>query len=133
MVTSNDIIIMKAGLNQLELVVKLFKEYRTFYKKLANIEEEKKFIYDRIINQQSVIFLATHRNKNPLGFVQLYPSFSSVNLTKIWILNDLYFAQTARHHSEANIYIQKSSTYALDQWAKLIIIYNSNVNHWQKC
>jgi GNAT superfamily N-acetyltransferase len=31
-----------------------------------------------------------------LGFTQLYPSFSSVSMRPVWILNDLYVAEDAR-------------------------------------
>ena len=27
---------------------------------------------------------------NPIGFVQLYPSFSSVSMMRSWVLNDLF-------------------------------------------
>jgi ribosomal protein S18 acetylase RimI-like enzyme len=33
---------------------------------------------------------------NGLGFTQLYPSFSSVSMKPIWVLNDLFVAGTAR-------------------------------------
>jgi GNAT superfamily N-acetyltransferase len=42
-----------------------------------------------------VIFAVVEGGK-ALGFTQLNPSFSSVSMRPIWILNDLYVAEAAR-------------------------------------
>jgi ribosomal protein S18 acetylase RimI-like enzyme len=45
-----------------------------------------------------VVFLALldDATRTSVGFVQLYPSFSSVSMKPIWILNDLFVAPQAR-------------------------------------
>ena len=48
-------------------------------------------------NLESVIFLALRNDlQQPLGFTQLYPSFTSVSLGRIWILYDLYVTPEVR-------------------------------------
>jgi hypothetical protein len=42
----------------------------------------------------STIFLAEERGY-PLGFTQLYPSFSSVSMKRVWILNDLFAEESS--------------------------------------
>ena len=49
----------------------------------------KQFIV-RMKNGESVIYLAMDDNNEAMGFVQLYPSFTSVGMNKMWILNDLW-------------------------------------------
>ena len=44
---------------------------------------------------ESVLFLARHDGRT-VGFVHLYPVFSSLDLTRQWILNDLYVVPEAR-------------------------------------
>ena len=41
------------------------------------------------------MFIA-HEGDNPIGFTQLYPSFSSVSLGRIYILNDLFVHESGR-------------------------------------
>jgi ribosomal protein S18 acetylase RimI-like enzyme len=57
-------------------------------------------------NRESVVFLAVNEDVSPaaaLGFVQLYPSFSSVGMKRIWILNDLFVADEARRSGIAGL------------------------------
>ncbi|MFQ3544475.1 GNAT family N-acetyltransferase [Halobacillus rhizosphaerae] len=112
--------IIKAGLEQLDLVTELFDKYRIFYEQPSNLSEGKKFIRERMEQGQSVIFLAIEKQEStdiPLGFVQLYPTFSSVNLAKRWILNDLYVDQLARRRGVAKGLMQKAKEYAVDTGA----------------
>lgn len=92
--------IVQADLSHLEPLVPLFDAYRQFYRKAANEEGARTFLRDRLSQQDSTIFLArpdTNAEETPaLGFVQLYPSFSSTRMRRLWILNDLYVIPTAR-------------------------------------
>ena len=48
-------------------------------------------------NNESVIYIALDNEKNKIvGFVQLYPLFSSTRMQKLWLLNDLYVIETYR-------------------------------------
>ena len=81
----------------LRAVAALFDGYRQFYEQPADYPLAEAFIRDRLANDESVVFLALDRESRAgLGFVQLYPSFSSAAARRIWILNDLYVAPTAR-------------------------------------
>ena len=72
-----------------------FDLYRLFYGQESNLEGAKEFLKERLVNEESVVFIAFDEN-NPIGFVQLYPSFSSVSMERSWVLNDLYVKETAR-------------------------------------
>ncbi len=73
----------------LEKLVPLFNEYRIFYEQNSDTKKAKSFLQDRMDNNESVIFLA-FEGEIAVGFTQLYPSFSSVSLQPVFILNDLY-------------------------------------------
>lgn len=83
----------KATLEDLENLNLLFNSYRIFYKKESDLEASKEFLRERIQNNESEIFIA-HYSENkaekPIGFVQLYPIFSSTRLKRFWLLNDLF-------------------------------------------
>jgi ribosomal protein S18 acetylase RimI-like enzyme len=76
-------------------VAPLFDAYRQFYHKPPDLEAARRFLFARLSKNESVLFLA-RQNGKPVGFVHLYPVFSSMGLTRQWILNDLYVALAAR-------------------------------------
>jgi len=86
----------QASIQDIDQLALLFAEYRVFYQQSFDPEAAKQFLQERITNQESIIFIAIDDGKYA-GFTQLYPSFSSVGMKKIWILNDLYVALSHRH------------------------------------
>jgi GNAT superfamily N-acetyltransferase len=88
-------IIKKGELLHLEELSKLFDEYRVFYGKDSDSNAAKEFLHERIIKQESEIFVAIN-NQQLVGFVQLYPIFSSTQMKRLWLLNDLFVCQRFR-------------------------------------
>lgn len=86
----------QATINNLDELVPLFDAYRQFYDKKSDVKAAKKFLEARITNNESVIYLAFDKNEKAVGFVQLYPLFSSTRLKRFWILNDLYVSSEFR-------------------------------------
>ena len=83
--------------NDIEGVVDLLMEYRDFYGvKIQDRTEAVRFIMQRMENCESKIFVAMDGD-NYVGFIQLYPSFSTVSLKRQWILNDLYVKEEYRN------------------------------------
>ena len=83
-------LVRKACIEDVDQLSNLFDEYRIFYRKDSNLNEAKIFLTNRIINKDSEIFVAENNEKILMGFVQLYPLFSSTRMKRIWLLNDLY-------------------------------------------
>lgn len=110
----NTIKIIHATTNYLDPLVKLFDQYRQFYGQTSNPVQSKLFIKERIENQDSVIFLALDNNDNVLGFVQLYPLFSSVFASRKWILNDLFVAERSRRLGVAKQLLRKVKELAIE-------------------
>jgi GNAT superfamily N-acetyltransferase len=80
---------------QAELVAPLFDAYRQFYGQPPDLDGARRFLAERLGRGESVIFAVVEHGR-ALGFTQLYPSFSSVSLKPIWVLNDLFVAEDAR-------------------------------------
>jgi ribosomal protein S18 acetylase RimI-like enzyme len=76
-------------------VAPLFDAYRQFYRKTSDVEAARRFLFARLSKGESVLFIARHEGQ-AVGFVHLYPAFSSVELRRVWILNDLYVVPEAR-------------------------------------
>ncbi len=87
--------IKKATLSDLEAVLPLFDAYRVWYRKESNLDQARTFLSDRLSQNDSVIYLAWN-NEKAVGFTQLYPSFSSTRMKRMWILNDLYIDEEYR-------------------------------------
>ena len=87
--------IITATLDHLELIAPLFNAYRVFYDQASDLEAATAFLRERFLLRESVIYMALE-GETAFGFTQLYPSFSSVSMRRLWILNDLFVIPEAR-------------------------------------
>ncbi|MFF2877980.1 GNAT family N-acetyltransferase [Gottfriedia sp. NPDC057991] len=111
--------VVRAKSEHISEVANLFDQYRMFYKQESNLNGAIDFITERINNKDSVIFLVKEENQS-LGFTQLYPSFSSVSMKKLWILNDLYVTETARQKGVAQMLLNAAKKFAIESNAKAL-------------
>lgn len=97
---ANEIRIIRAGRDELDLVAPLFDSYRGFYSQPGDLARGREFLRQRMERNESVIFLAMVQDSTAppaaAGFTQLYPIFSSVRIRAKWILNDLFVAPAFR-------------------------------------
>ncbi len=105
-----DFTIRKAQIKDLELLTKLFEGYRSFYRKDPSPNEASKFLKERINNKDSIIYVAENNNHELVGFTQLYPSFSSTRMKRLWILNDLFVADNYRGKGVSKKLINKAKS-----------------------
>tara|TARA_B110000438_G_C15786604_1_gene638712 strand:+ start:1488 stop:1949 length:462 start_codon:yes stop_codon:yes gene_type:complete len=99
--------IRNATISDIEGMATVFDAYRVFNGKTTNISLAKKFLNDRIVSEESTILMA-RINEGCAGFVQLYLSFSSVNASRILVLNDLYAAQPHRRKGVAKLLMESA-------------------------
>lgn len=97
----------QATTKDLEGVSRLFNEYRMFYGQPSDDMGAVQFIKERLEKHDSIIFAASSEN-GYAGFVQLYPSFSSVSMKRTWILNDLYVTADARREGVGQALIDEA-------------------------
>lgn len=95
-----DLSIRPASIRDLEALVPLFEGYRVFYEQAPDPDRSRSFLGERLALGDSVIYLA-ERAGRALGFVQLYPIFSSTRCRRLWLLNDLFVAPEGRSHGVA--------------------------------
>lgn len=87
--------IQQATARDLDQLAPLFDAYRQFYGQQSDIPAARAFLLDRFRHSESVIFMATDDGK-AIGFTQLYPSFSSISVARIYVLSDLFVASNVR-------------------------------------
>lgn len=124
--------IRQAGLLDSNEVGRLFNEYRMFYNQNADIEAARQYIRERMEGHESVILVAETDAESDhgtdesnvmslskglvcTGFVQLYPSFSSVSMGPVWVLNDLYVHPDYRQQGIARKLLQAAKQLASER------------------
>jgi ribosomal protein S18 acetylase RimI-like enzyme len=91
----SETLVRQAVWKDLGTVAILFDGYRQFYDQHSDLAAALGFLKARFEHGQSTIFLA-ESDGQAVGFTQLYPSFSSVSMARVFVLNDLYVIPTAR-------------------------------------
>ena len=102
----------------------LFDAYRVFYRKDSDVDGAAEFLMERLVNQESIILMAVADDdaETCAGFTQLYPSFSSVSMKPIWILNDLYVASTHRRQGVAQALLSEAANFARQDGAIRLVL-----------
>ena len=104
--------IRQATVDDVEQLVPLFEAYRQFYGRTSDVAAARTFLLARFANRESTLFIA-HQGEMAIGFAQLYPSFSSVSLARIFILNDLFVQEQARRTGVASSLLSAAATFAV--------------------
>ena len=104
--------IRQATVDDVEQLVPLFEAYRQFYGRTSDVAAPRTFLLARFANWESTLFIA-HQGEMAIGFAQLYPSFSSVSLARIFILNDLFVQEQARRTGVASSLLSAAATFAV--------------------
>lgn len=99
--------IRKAIQEDLVQISHLFDEYRVFYHKTSDLLAAQQFLSERLEKKDSEIFVAENEEKL-VGFVQLYPLFSSTRMKRYWLLNDLYVNSNSRGKGFSKALIERA-------------------------
>lgn len=102
--------IKQASIDDINIVAPLFNAYRIFYNQASDMTGATNFLYERIVKNQSTLFIA-FINGEAVGFTQLYPIFSSISLRPALLLNDLYIAERARKLGVAAALLNKAKEF----------------------
>ena len=96
----------------------LFDAYRVFYGRTSNAYAAQLFLNERIRRNESKIFVAIDLETHQIiGFTQLYPSFSSLRLGRLWILEDLFVRGDMRRVGVASALMERAESFARESHA----------------
>lgn len=119
--------IKRATVGDLDAVAPLFDAYRGFYGQASDLPRARDWLQARMQAGESVVLLAQAQGKT-LGFVQLYPMFSSVGTARTWVLNDLYVDAAARRGGVARALLDAAADFARDDGARSIVLETTRDN-----
>ncbi|MEX1138632.1 MAG: GNAT family N-acetyltransferase [Bacteroidota bacterium] len=115
--------IVRASFDSLEALIPLFDQYRQFYGQAEDLKGARAFLLERLGKRDSVVYMAfTTPGNEALGFIQLYPSFSSVAMKPLWILNDLFVTKIGRRQGVAEKLIRQAEKHARDTQARGLVL-----------
>lgn len=113
--------IVVANLAHMEDLAALFDGYRVFYQQPSDLAAARRFLQERLTKGDSTILVAQAVDELA-GFTQLYPSFSSVSMQRIWILNDLFVSKAHRGQGIARSLIEAAEAFARDSGAIRMVL-----------
>ena len=110
--------VITATIDYLPLLTPLMDGYRVFYKQQSNPGACREFLKERLENEDSVIFIAISEVNEALGFTQLYPSFSTVSMQRVYILNDLFVDDGQRGKGVGQMLLEHAKDFAKKNGSK---------------
>src|SRR5690349_9719220 len=116
-----------ASLDDLVAVADLFDGYRRFYEQPSDLDGARRFLRARMEARESVIFVAEQEGRL-VGFTQLYPSFSSASMRRLWILNDLFVAPEQRRSGVGGALMAAAEAFARSDGAKGLALATQKTN-----
>ena len=120
--------IIRADLEHLNILTPLFDAYRVFYKQSSDLTAAESYLQQRLAHLDSVIFLAVVGERG-LGFCQLYPSFGSLSMRRLWILYDLYVVPEARRQGIGRALLERAGEFGLASGASRLELSTAKDNY----
>ena len=114
--------IMRGTLRYVDDAARLFDEYRQFYGMPSDFQGAREFLTARLQKKDSVILMAVGGQRRPLGFVQLYPMFSSTRMQKLWILNDLFVLPGVRRQGIGRQLMEAAHSHAVQRDVRILVL-----------
>lgn len=104
--------IRQATAADVDLVAPLFDAYRQFYRQPADLPRARRFLAERLSQRQSTVLVAETTDGAAVGFVQLYPCFSSIRAAPVFILSDLFVLPSAREGGVGRLLMEAAAQFA---------------------
>jgi len=118
--------IVRAKLADVADLHPLVEKYRAFYKQPEN-EKTLGYLKSRLENDEAIVFIA-RENDEAIGFTMLYPTFSTVSLSAVWLLNDLYVEELHRGKDIASKLMETAENAAREAGATRVFLRTANDN-----
>jgi GNAT superfamily N-acetyltransferase len=119
--TMPSITVRQAVFADLDVLADLFNQYREFQGCASQPAAARAFLRAHFDHGEAVVFLA-HEGTQAVGFAQLYPSYSSTALARVFVLNDLFVCPSGRRKGVASGLLMAMEAYAWAQGAARVTL-----------
>ncbi len=120
--------VRQAVLSDLDALAPLFDGYRQFYGGASDLAAAHAFLLARFNHGESVVFIA-FADTAAIGFTQLYPSFSSISMARIFMLNDLFVVAHYRKHGAGSKLLTAAIKHGHTFGAVQLVLSTATTNH----
>ncbi|MBN2892178.1 MAG: GNAT family N-acetyltransferase [Bacteroidales bacterium] len=121
-------IIRQANIRDVGKLSSLTNDFRKFYNSNEKPDSEiQNYLEQRIRNNDSIIFIV-EIDKIFVAYAQLFPSYSTIGLFPVYILNDLFVLKDFRYQGIAEKLLDKVISFALETERKQIWLLTENEN-----
>jgi Acetyltransferases len=93
--------IHQVTLDDIDHIASIFDAYRVFYRQPSDIPGASNFLSGLLKREDAIIYMA-RLDDAIAGFTLVYPSYSSVGMAPVLVLNDLYVHADHRRHGVAS-------------------------------
>ncbi len=122
----SEVSIVRATVDDVHVLHPLVEAYRDFYKQ-APSDKTLAYLSERLANNEAIVYLALV-NGVAAGFTMIYPTFSTVSLSQIWLLNDLFVTPESRGNGIASTLMQTVEDAAREAGATRVFLRTANDN-----
>jgi ribosomal protein S18 acetylase RimI-like enzyme len=110
-------------------VAPLFDAYRQFYGLPPDLRLCRRYLAERLARDESVVLLAGEADGTALGFVQMYPGFSSLAAARTYVLYDLFVDPAARQRGVGRRLMEAAAEEARRRGAVSLVLSTAKTNH----
>ncbi|MCW2831167.1 MAG: family N-acetyltransferase [Aeromicrobium sp.] len=119
--------VIRAAIGDVPDAAPLFAAYREFYGEPYEVSLAADFLASRIARDESIVLLA-RAGDHAVGFIQIYPIFSSTRLAPVWVLNDLFVDPQARGTGVVDELLDAAAALATDAGCCAIELSTAHTN-----
>jgi len=120
--------VRRADETDIPAVAGLFDAYRQFYEMPPDLAAAQSYVRARIEAVESVVFVAEDGAGALVGFCQLYPTFCSVFMARIYVLYDLFVAPQARKTGAGRALLAAAEGFAAATGARRLELRTARTN-----
>lgn len=118
----------RATAADVDRVAPLFDAYRQFYGLPSDLALCRQYLAERLARDESVVLLAADTDGTALGFVQMYPTFSSLRAARVFVLYDLFVDPAARHRGVGRRLMEEAAGEARRRGAVSLVLSTAKTN-----
>ncbi|OOF70181.1 GNAT family N-acetyltransferase [Rodentibacter caecimuris] len=113
--------IFKAELWNIETLLSLFEEYRLSHGMQENPTRSMAFLNNRIRFNESMFFIALNSTNQAVGFIQLFPRLSSLQLQRYWELTDIFVQPSPKQAEIYALLVEKAKEFVRYTQSPLLV------------
>jgi ribosomal protein S18 acetylase RimI-like enzyme len=120
-------VLSEAAVDDVEGLADLFDAYRRFYGRSADVTSARCYVQERLTDGPTRFFVE-RKEREVRGFVHLLPSFDTLAMRPMWILEDLFVEPSARGEGIGAALLTHAEQFAREAGASRLTLSTAHTN-----